>query len=90
VQAVQRGLAELGGPGGAATAADALRLVDNYIKAGLHGTPRVCSLCVDWQASHSTMHTCKLGIFWASAGMHDAGRTSPSGEEPYVQQYSQS
>lgn len=32
VQAVQKGLADLSGVGGAAAAADALRLVDNYIK----------------------------------------------------------
>lgn len=32
IQAVQKGLASLGGPGSAEAAADALRLVDTYIK----------------------------------------------------------
>lgn len=31
---MQKGLADLAGPGGAAAAADALRLVDTYIKVG--------------------------------------------------------
>lgn len=32
MQAVQKGLADLAGPGGAEAAADSLRLVDTYIK----------------------------------------------------------
>ena len=32
LQALQRGMAELAGPGGAEAAADALRIVDTYIK----------------------------------------------------------
>lgn len=35
MQALQRGLAELAGPGGAEAAADALRIVDTYIKVGM-------------------------------------------------------
>ncbi len=32
MQAVQKGLADLAGPGGAEAAADSLRMVDTYIK----------------------------------------------------------
>ena len=36
-QAVQKGLGDLAGPGGAGAAADALRLVDTYVKVGVFG-----------------------------------------------------
>ena len=42
-QALQRGLAELAGPAGAEAAADALRIVDTYIKVCSH-----CCLRVGW------------------------------------------
>lgn len=39
MQAVQKGLADLAGPGGAEAAADCMRLVDTYIKARMHRHP---------------------------------------------------
>lgn len=44
-QALQRGMAELAGPAGAEAAADALRIVDTYIKVCSHCCLRVqCGL----------------------------------------------
>ena len=45
LQALQRGMAELAGPGGAEAAADALRIVDTYIKASLSTLLTTTSNC---------------------------------------------
>ena len=44
-QAVQKGLADLAGPGGAEAAADSLRLVDTYIKVRTSSTSATLRLC---------------------------------------------
>lgn len=44
MQAVQKGLADLAGPGGAEAAADSLRMVDTYIK--------VCAVHLPTDSSH--------------------------------------
>lgn len=45
MQAVQKGLADLAGPGGAEAAADSLRLVDTYIKVRTSSPSATLRLC---------------------------------------------
>ncbi len=63
MQAVQKGLADLAGPGGAEAAADCLRLVDTYIKVPISKNAIFLSISVE------LTHWDKIIIFKPSRGV---------------------
>ena len=79
MQALQRGMAELAGPGGAEAAADALRIVDTYIKVCHH------LACITLPFGHTywlpnlLIWSANLGHSIISLGVSSAAHGTPRG-----------
>jgi len=79
MQALQRGMAELAGPGGAEAAADALRIVDTYIKVCHHLACITLPFCHTYWLPNLLLRSANLWHSVISLGVPSAAYGKPRG-----------